>query len=240
MSHIETDAGLLAALGFREREAGDLLGRTRQAINAGAAGRTDYFKIHDIVMLLLEARILGKVIEDEAIRTYLLRTRGADGLKRVDALFGPIGGQRLTATSWTEVWVMLPDYRHLRRDAGSGAASPYATVVTLPDQLPQTLIRYICASPVELAFLQKDLEDRESYPAPHVLLRDAVPAAAQMTMIIADPNGRPVVFVPSLDGFVEVAYFDGQHLVDQLRLLFPADLLEAKGKAKGKSDSKAA
>lgn len=68
MVSITSDAALMAALGFRDAEAGGVLGKTRQAVNSGLrGGRSDYFAAGDIINLMIDARTSGRVFDEAAI-----------------------------------------------------------------------------------------------------------------------------------------------------------------------------
>lgn len=220
---IGSDSDLLTALGFSKSEAGARLGRTRQAIDAGLSGnRRDYFKPHEIAVLLLMARRRGRPIELEAITQYLAQSRASLELSDFeDLLQAGSADSMLLSEPWEDLWIIIPDYRRLRRDAKDSLPTPFATLMALPAKFPDARITYVCAASFERDLLRSDLEAGVGSAADAVNIVDAIPAAAQMTMIVANAWSGPKTFVPTTDGFVRVEYFEGDHLVQNLLKLFP-------------------
>lgn len=131
------------------------------------------------------------------------------------------GDLELTTTRWSEVWIILPDFRHLKRDSGRDRNSAYRTVVSLPREQPTARFRYVCASPIERELLRGDVDGGVALNHGRVRITDAVAAASQMTMVIGDPHERAAVFVPTKAGFTRIAYYETEYTVKNLLTLFP-------------------
>jgi len=140
--------------------------------------------------------------------------------------------ESLFDTAWEEIWVILPDYRHLRRNERSDPR--WSVLLDLPRRGGCT-IRYICSSPVDTDYLDDDLlQDAGAYDTNRVILDDHIVAAAQMSIIVANPNTRrPSIYVPTERGWVRVAWEDPANEVRRLQLLFPDLLPEQKTSAIG-------
>lgn len=123
-AEIQNDRDLLKALGdMRDTEASFYLGRSRQAINSQLGSKKsgkapdDYFKLGDIILLVIAARQAGKSFDEEAIRRYVERTRkGKEGAGSYEMFELVIGKQEpLDVSNASAVILLVPDFTDLLR-----------------------------------------------------------------------------------------------------------------------------
>lgn len=205
---IQTDRELLGALSLSETQAADALDRTRQAVNAalrGDANRKKYFRPADILVLRLAAQGAGKIVDDEAVMDYVRRTHGQSAADRVRSGFGLFSG-RLDLSIHKEVWVIVPDFTHVRSTAPVHAQ----TIRAVAFDFPQTQIVYFTGSPFQEAALSAFIEEAGEIDSDRVTFVSENLVGAQPTMLIADPRGHnPSVALLVPTGFTQTPFVPG-------------------------------
>lgn len=166
-TEIRSDRDLLAELGMSDAVAASYLGKSRQALNLKlgpkrvGAMREPYFKISEILVLVMAARQRGQEFDEEAVREFIDDTaseragQSDESLKLLDQLLSGVkdidvtdaGTVVMILPAFADQRAQLPDFskdlRRLAETLGEMQPVPWVTVFSSTKMQAQMAVEWL-------------------------------------------------------------------------------------------------
>lgn len=210
---IETDRQLLERLGMNDAQAAMYLGKSRQALNNGLGSKrsgtapNDYFKLSEILVLVIAAKQSGHPFEEARIRTYIEATRKP---AKIDVrspysllmnLLGSAGAMQLDAAA--AVVLILPDFENLRCEHPEAAAHLRTIVSQVATSDADPWVVVLSSSALRASMAAQWLELRGNRV--HALCHDFVDHYVPLVLIYDEGEENPRPFMLTDQGSLVAA-----------------------------------
>lgn len=234
-TRILNDRRLLDELGMNDAAAAMYLGKSRQALNfkLGAKRsqetRPPYFKISDILVLVIAARQLGADFDCEAVRDYIDRTRdkrqgnSEAALKLLDQLLRGI--EDVNVDDPATVVFILPAFADLRAELPdfSQELKRIASALSAKDRIPRILLFSSTKMLAEMAADWLRLPKERTYALTHDYVDHYVPSV----LVFDREKGDPRTYVlTERGGLIPAPQFRAPMMAECVRFMLPPDLRE--------------